>query len=734
MKFIFSIIINTYNRAHTIERTLSSLQNLRHERYEVIVVNGPSTDGTEEILEKYKDMIRIGNCAEANLSKSRNVGLQMARGDIVCYIDDDAVPESNWLNQLEIGYSDDSVAAVGGYIRDHTGYTYQSRALLCDRFGVGSDYQTLEEAQDAINVNNELYYSLTGTNCSFRKSALINIGGFDEEFAYFLDETDVVIRLVDSGYRVVYVPSAEIHHKYAESHLRGANKVPKSIYLPARSKAYFCVRHASKIHYIDGVFKHLEAYRKQLRLDYDWYLHNQIIDESHHKRLHDEIDLGVHDGIKDAFSFPNGRLMTSDVGLSEGKLRLVKNVLSSNNRLKICFLSQDYPPKEVGGIGVWTHELATALAAKGHEVTVVTKGHNHNTVDFEDGVWVHRVVPVWHPNRNEPELPDVAQVIKDYAYTVYDEVMRINVIRGLDIVSSPIWDLEGIACVANGKIPTVVSLHSTFKLVLPTKPEWTTNKEYFDGHIAKMIKGEEWVLKKASHILANSHAIVNDIESSYHLSIDRHKLSIVPHGIESVDQTLFIKEKKDTINLLFVGRFENRKGIDLFLNIIPKLFEENSNLDIDLVGNNDVVVGNNLTLKDMFLNKYKSAGWINKVRFHGVVDSAKLNQHYRNCDIFIAPSRYESFGLIFIEAMRWAKPCIGINVGGVGEVIQNNVSGILINSPDEDELFNATKKLIENKPLRESIGLNALNRFKAKFTTGAMANGCLEAYLNALEK
>lgn len=221
MNMKFSIVINTYNRAHTIEDTIMSLQYLRHSSYEVIVVNGPSTDGTDNILSKYQGQIKLLQCPEANLSMSRNIGILASSGDIVCFIDDDAIPEANWLNMIEVGYGDPTVGAVGGYIRDNTGYTYQSRATVCDRFGDGVDYESPDMAiSEALNQDKNKFFSLTGTNCTFKRLALIDIGGFDEEYAYFLDETDVVLRLWESGYQIKYVPAAEIHHKYASSHLR----------------------------------------------------------------------------------------------------------------------------------------------------------------------------------------------------------------------------------------------------------------------------------------------------------------------------------------------------------------------------------------------------------------------------------------------------------------------------------------------------------------------------------
>jgi glycogen synthase len=714
------------------ERTLNSLRNLRHSNYEVLVVNGPSTDATEVILQKYDNMIRVGHCAEANLSKSRNVGIAMSAGELVCFLDDDAVPEPHWLCELEAAYADPSVSAVGGYIRDHTGYSFQSRALVCDRFGVSTDYATIEKADISLGATPDRYFSLTGTNCSFKRSILLELGGFDEEYAYFLDETDVIVRLVDAGHKVVYMPSAEIHHKYAESHLRSADRIPKSMYLPARSTAYFCIKNAVPKYSLDEVFSHLERYRSSLRKDYDWYLEHNRIDHDHHKRLHDDIDRGIKDGISDAHAYPARRLLKlDDMKLHAGDFKSVKTLLPKDERIKICLLSQDYLPKTCGGIGVWTHELATGLAALGHEVTVITRGNDHPTVDFENGVWVHRIVSQFQSTRDTPLLPDLPQVVKDYAYTAYDEVMRVAVLRGLDIVSSPIWDLEGAACIADGSIPTILSLHSTFKLVLPSKPEWHENESYRKGHVDKMIEGEAWALKNANHVLANSKAILNDIGHAYGIKIDENRVSVVPHGIDvSADiHTMPIKKiNPKAVSLLFVGRFEKRKGIDLLLESLPALLVQHPNLEVNLVGDHTVAFDGITPLWLRFQGQHKNQPWYSRIKIHGEVSHTALQDFYATCDIFVAPSRYESFGLIFIEAMRYGKPCIGSDVGGIPEVISNGVSGLLVRPDDSKALASAIDKLVGGTEFRNRLGTEGKKRVYELFSTQKMVQSCCEMY------
>ena len=130
-----SIIVNTLNRADYLRKILESFCYLDYGHFEVIVVNGPSTDETDDLLIKWNEKIKIGECTEANLSMSRNIGIALAAGEFVAFIDDDAIPEPEWLNQAMDAFEHDGIGAVGGPVYDHTGYTFQSIYVTTNRFG-----------------------------------------------------------------------------------------------------------------------------------------------------------------------------------------------------------------------------------------------------------------------------------------------------------------------------------------------------------------------------------------------------------------------------------------------------------------------------------------------------------------------------------------------------------------------------------------------------------------------
>lgn len=716
-----SVIINTYNRARTLPATLEAMLWQRHPHFEVIVVNGPSTDATAEVLARFAGRIRVGHCPEANLSMSRNIGLAMAGGEIVAYTDDDAVPEPDWLHALAMAYVDPEVGAVGGFIRDHTGYAWQCRVVVCDRYGDNEGFAELADAEQTGAARKgpgaRRFISPTGANSSFRRSALLEVGGFDEQYAYFLDETDVAVRLIDAGWAITYAPCAEVHHKYADSHLRDASRIPRTIFQPARSKAYFCMRHAVPLDGLPKVIRYLAGYRRDRRRDKDWLLENAVIDQPHHARLVEEIDRGTEAGVAEAIRHPAGRLLRGTVAAAP--LLPFPVARAAADRLKICFISQDYPPGPVGGIAVWTHTLATALAARGHEISVVTRSTAHPRVDFEGGVWVHRIPQRHHPGREYPRLPDLSALVADWAFSAHDEVLRIRARRGLHLVSAPIWDVEGVACLADGTLPVVTSLHSTYKLVLPSKRKWQDDKTYRRLHVDKLITAEAWMLERSALILGNSAAIVRDIEAAYGLALDPARLRVVPHGL-APEVPATPPARGPGTRILFVGRFETRKGIDILANAIPRVLQMQPEAHVVLVGDPEVDEdGRGPTHRPAI--EALVARFPNRVEMTGLLSRAALVEEYARADIFVAPSRYESFGLIFLEAMMHGAACIGTRVGGIPEVIEDGTTGLLVPPEDPVALAEALCRLLQDSQLRQRLGAAGLEAFRSRFSAARMA-------------
>lgn len=722
-----SVVINTLNRANLLPNTLKSLLHLDFDNFEVIVVNGPSTDGTAEILDQWKEKIKIGHCPEPNLSMSRNIGIAMSSGDVVLFIDDDAIPEPEWLDQIMAGFDSPEVAAVGGKVFDHTGYNFQYQYANADRLGHGK-WQLTEPSPHYCFPGAFEFPYLQGTNTAFRREALLEIGGFDEEFAYYLDETEVCLRLVDRGHVIRQLPNAYVHHKYAPSHIRTKSAAVYR-YPVLKSKVYFSNKHAAPYCSQDEIDADNWVFMQNHRNDVIHCVQTGRLAEGDLKKFEEHVCEALRAGKEAAFKPPK---LITDEQLRQYACAFSKfgprNAASSP--LAVVLLCEDYPPNLLGGIARFTQDKAAALAKLGHKVHVIARSYAHNTVDFEDGVWVHRIAAASHPIPAEHANLNIPQSHWDQSKSFLDEIDRIALHRQVDIVEGPVWNVVGIAPLLSARYRVVTSLMTTLKLSLPSRPDLTNNPEMMKNFVAPLVEMEKYLISRSHAVLAISQGIAKEVEAAYEMMINRERRFVSHLGMP--DWALCYESPKkeksgDTIDVLFVGRLEKRKGIDLLLEVVPDILQRFPEVVFHIVGDDSIPTLGGHTYREVF-EQQNAQLCGTRVHFYGKVEEDSLRGHYAGCDIFVAPSRFESFGLIYVEAMMFGKPVVGCDVGGIPEVVDHGVTGLLVPPDNSDALRSAVEDLVGNADLRMQYGLAGKKRYEQCFTDSMMAAFSVEIY------
>jgi glycosyltransferase involved in cell wall biosynthesis len=129
--------------------------------------------------------------------------------------------------------------------------------------------------------------------------------------------------------------------------------------------------------------------------------------------------------------------------------------------------------------------------------------------------------------------------------------------------------------------------------------------------------------------------------------------------------------------------------------------------------------------------RLEAEGLGKRVIFYGYVPDRELLMHYRACDVFVAPSRFESFGLIAIEAMRFGKPVIASNAGGLGDIFRDGTDGLLFENEDVASLRAALIRAAASRDLRQQIGARAKETFLRKYTVELMAGAAAKVFLKA---
>lgn len=716
----FSVVINTDNRLDYLKRTLSGLRYLNYPKFEVCVVAGPTPDGTREYLKDLDGDIKIAYCAERVLSQSRNIGIAMADGDIVVFIDDDSVPEREWLTDLAKAYADENVGAVGGFVYDNTGVKFQARYVTVNRLAYPTDW-----AVPAPHFNfpfSAHLVHLLGTNCSFRRNALLEIRGFDEEYEYFLDETDVCARINDAGYDIIQCPDGFVHHKYAPSTLRDEKKIVRNWYPLIKNRIYFGMRNARDHHSVNeiiqaGIADAKNWERSILNAASEGHYSDEDIE-----RFYREAQAAISDGYARALE-PAKMLTEENIAAHHSPFKSYPFILSPEKRRVICFVTQDYPPDQNGGIARNISQIARSMAAEGHHIHVLTKAQGASSVDYEDGVWVHRVeIRHFPPPAVSPIAPlDVPSHIWNYGQTMVEEVASIDNRRKVDVVYCPLWDCEPLGFVLDGRFPLIVALQTTMKFWLESQPAKSADVEWMRELGHPIIAMEELILHQVDIMHANSRAIVKDIHAKYGVELLEEKIFYSPHCMEdwSGDVTLPPRRSHD-IHILFVGRLESRKGIDVVLKVAPDILREFPNAVLDIVGDDTIFRSDGTTYKAEFELMRLPDDIRQRIVFHGRVEEQELRAFYRDCDLFIAPSRYESFGLVYLEALMFGKPVIAGKAGGGPEVVREGKTGFLVEPGDAYGLREALRKLLINADLRREMGRAARSDYERRFTEAVM--------------
>jgi len=240
-----SVIIVSRGRPDALRRCLIGVAQLQYRAFEVVVVACPAGIAVTEESETLAEIKCIA-FDEANISAARNLGLANAAGDIVAFIDDDAVPEPQWLRHLVGPAARSDVAAMGGYVRGRNGISFQYKARTLDAQGAPHAVEVDPLQATVLVPPKGRAIKTEGTNMAFRRDVLVGIGGFDPAFRFYLDETDLNMRLARAGHATALVPLAQVHHGFAASATRRADRVPADLYEIGASWAVFQRKHIPK--------------------------------------------------------------------------------------------------------------------------------------------------------------------------------------------------------------------------------------------------------------------------------------------------------------------------------------------------------------------------------------------------------------------------------------------------------------------------------------------------------
>ena len=365
--------------------------------------------------------------------------------------------------------------------------------------------------------------------------------------------------------------------------------------------------------------------------------------------------------------------------------------------MRIALVSQEYPPAAHGGLGTQTRCKAHGLAARGHDVCVITlssDGRRQN--ELEGSVNVVRLPgsQAYLAAHTEP-----AQWIAQ-SLSVAAALAELEAREHFDLIDFAEWGSEGYVYLLNrtpwNYTSAVVHLHGPLVMLAHTIDWPPRDSEFY--RVGVHMEGA--CLRLADAIFSSSRCSVEWCVRHY--GVEAARIPILHTGIDTTRFRPLEVEKSSRPTIVFVGKAVANKGVETLTEAACRLAVEFPSLRLQLIG------GGESQVFERVARIARAAGLSDLVEITGFVDRAHLPEYLSRAHVFAAPSVYEGGpGFVYLEAMACGLPAIACEGSGAAEVIAPGETGFLVPPHDPSALANALGRLLSNEVLRREVGLRA---------------------------
>jgi glycosyltransferase involved in cell wall biosynthesis len=208
------------------------------------------------------------------------------------------------------------------------------------------------------------------------------------------------------------------------------------------------------------------------------------------------------------------------------------------------------------------------------------------------------------------------------------------------------------------------------------------------------------------------------------------RVRVIPLAIADTSVDLVSRNSvsaRGDLKVLTVSRLHRSaryKGIHTLIDAVARARMANAPISLTIAGGGDDV--------PLLREQVVALGLSAYVSFQGTVTDDALANLYQTCDVFAMPSKGEGFGIVFLEAMRYGKPCIGGRHGGTPEVIDDGLDGFLVEHGDVDQLTRCLLELSGNPALRNEMGERARRKVQNRFLIAHMRDNWFSLLEEAL--
>ena len=366
--------------------------------------------------------------------------------------------------------------------------------------------------------------------------------------------------------------------------------------------------------------------------------------------------------------------------------------------MRLCFLSQEDVVKPQGGTGTYVRNMSLALAARGHDVQVITRQY-HGARSFEQvgGVSVHRV-----PAPGPPVLYSPLYFRQTHRkFEVLSRLAPFEALHG----NMPLMSSWGVRA---GPLPPVIeTVHCTVREELRALASTSLRALNFNELLVRLIaptwlRRERYLLRRARCVIAVSAGLKRELveQNGY----PDEKIVVIPNGIDydrfakrtSPEQSMAIRRSlgiaEDERVILYLGRLMERKRVIDLVRALPHIQTRIPNVSLVVVGKRN----HNAVLLEQTARQLGVAARVTLVDH---VPYQDVPGYYALADVYALPSAYEGFPFTILEAMASRTPVAASRIPGIDEQIVSDETGLLHPVGDIDTLAQNLIRILANQAL-----------------------------------